>query len=74
MLRADPWAGGADLASGSLELGVGTFAYATLAGSPAVADLSVLGQAGGCIQRAVAGAARVVVVAHAHATLATAMA
>lgn len=70
VLGADSGAGGADLAGRALELGVGAFADSTLAFAAAVADLAVLGQAGGRLQRAVAGAARVVGVADALAALA----
>lgn len=70
MLGADTWAGGTQLAGRPLKLGVGAFAGAALAGSPAIADLPVLGDAGGVVQGAVAGAARVVLVADAHPALA----
>lgn len=70
MLGADPRAGGTQLAGGPLELGVGAFAAAALAVAPAIADLAVLGDAGGVVHGAVAGGARVVLVADAHPALA----
>ena len=73
VLGADSRAGGADLAGGALELGVCTLADATLAGSPPVTDLLVGCQAGGGVQGAVAGAARVVSVADTHPALAAAV-
>ena len=73
MLGADSRAGGACLAGGALELGVGTLADAALAGSPSVTDLLVGCQAGGGVQGAVAGAARVVGVADAHPALTAAV-
>lgn len=65
VLRADAGAGGADLAGRTLEFGVGAFAGAALTGTASVADLSVLGEAGGGLQGAVAGAAGVVGIADA---------
>ena len=69
MFGAYARAGGADLAGGALELGVGALALAALTGAAAVADLPVLGQAGGGVQGAVTRAARVVGLAHAHPAL-----
>lgn len=70
MLRADTWAGRTQLAGRPLKLGVGALAGAALAVPTAVTDLPVLGDAGGVIHGAVAGAARVVLVADAHPALA----
>ena len=74
VLGADSRAGGAGLAGGALELGVCTFAGATLAGPPAVTDLLVGGQAGGVVQGAIAGAACPVGIADTHPALTAPMA
>ena len=66
VFRADAGAGRTDLAGWTLEFGIGTFADAAVASTTAVADLSVLGEAGGRVQGAVAGTACVVSVADAH--------
>lgn len=60
MLNANAGAGGTDLAGWTLELGVGTLAASTFTCAAAVAYLPVLGQTGGSVQGAVAGAAGVV--------------
>ena len=60
VLSADARAGGTDLAGWTLEFGVGAFAEAALTGTAAVTDLPVLGEAGGRLQGAVAGAACVI--------------
>lgn len=70
MLSAHSQAGGAHLAGGTLELGVGTFAGAALAVAPAVAELLVAGQTRAVVQGAVAGAARPHGVALAHSAVA----
>jgi len=70
VLGADAGAGGTELAGGALEFGVGTFAGPTLAGTAAVTDLPVLSEAAGAVQRAVAGAARVVGIADAFSAFA----
>lgn len=57
VLSAHSEASGAHLAGGTLELGVGALAGATLAGPPAVTDLLVAGHARAVVQRAVAGTA-----------------
>lgn len=65
VLSADAGAGGTDLAGWTLEFGVGAFAGSAFASTAAVTDLAVLGEAGGSLQGAVAGAACVVGVADA---------
>lgn len=60
VLSTDAGAGRTDLTGWTLEFGVGTFANAAFASTTAVADLSVLGQAGGSVEGAVTGAACVV--------------
>ena len=73
VLSADSGAGGADLTGGTLELGVGALADATLAGAPAITYLLVGCQAGGGVQGTVAGAACVVGIADTHPALTTPM-
>lgn len=70
VLGAHSQAGGAHLAGGTLEFGVGALAGAALAGAPAVADLLVAGQTRAVVQRAVAGAARPHGVTLAHSAVA----
>lgn len=70
MLGAHSQAGGAHLAGGTLELGIGALAGAALAGAPAVTELLVAGQTGAVVQRAVAGAARPHGVTLAHSAVA----
>lgn len=73
MLSTDSGAGGADLTGGPLELGVGAPAGPALTDPSAVTDLLVGGQAGGGVQRAVAGASRVVSVTDTHPALTAAV-
>lgn len=70
VLGTHPQAGGAHLARGTLEFGVGALAGAALAGAPAVADLLVAGQTRAVVQGAVAGAARPHGVTLAHSAVA----
>lgn len=70
MFRTDTEAGLTHLTGRPLELGVGALTGATFADAPAVADLSVRGQARSRVQRTVTGTASVVGVALTHATLA----
>lgn len=74
MFCADTWAGRTHLAGRTLKLRVGALADPALAVPTTVTDLPVLGDAGGVIHGAVAGAAHVVVVTDAHPTLAAPMA
>lgn len=60
MLGTDAGTGGTQLTGGPLEFGAGAPAASTFALAAAVTDLPVLGEAGGGVQRAVAGAAGVV--------------
>lgn len=70
MLTADARTGGTDLAGGTLELRIVTFADSTFALPTTVTLLPVLGEAGGFLQGALAGAPRVVGVADALPALA----
>lgn len=70
VLIADARTGGAGLAGGTLELRIITFADSTFALPTTVTLLPVLGEAGGFLQGAVAGAPRVVGVADALPALA----
>lgn len=63
VLGTDSWTGGAHLTRGALELRVVTFTHSAVAGAAPVADLSVGGHAGLCVERTVARAAGVVALA-----------
>lgn len=73
VLTADARTGGAGLAGGTLELRITTFADSTVAFPTTVALLPILGHAGGFIQGAFAGAARVVGITDALPALAAAV-
>lgn len=60
VLSADTGTGWTSLACWTLEFGVGAFADSTVTCAATITDLPVLGEAGGGVQGAVAGAACVV--------------